>query len=233
MTINPDELAGRLQKVLSQLRSAEHRFVRIAGGVTLLAVSKTRTSEEIRQLAALGQNAFGENYLQEAQQKMDQLQDLALEWHFIGPIQSNKTREIASRFAWVHSVDRLKVAARLSQQRPAGMGPLNICIQINIDDEATKAGCRLEALPELAAAVSALPNLCLRGLMVIPLSQTGLEAQRRPFAATQHALNDLNQQGFVLDTLSMGMSQDLDAAVAEGSTMVRVGTALFGPRVYG
>ena len=200
--------------------------------VLLLAVSKTRSAAELRELANQGQYRFGENYLQEALEKMATLQDLALEWHFIGPIQSNKTRPIAEHFFWVHSVDRLKIAERLSEQRPQPLGPLNICLQVNISGETSKSGVGLNELPELAHQVAVLPRLRLRGLMAIPAPTNEEAEQRRPFRGLRLAMEQLNAQGLQLDTLSMGMSDDLEAAITEGASMVRIGTALFGPRVY-
>lgn len=200
--------------------------------VSLLAVSKTRSADEVRLAAATGQQAFGENYLQEAVDKIAALSDLDLEWHFIGPIQSNKTRPIAENFAWVHSVDRLKIAQRLSDQRPHYAKALNICIQVNISAEAQKAGCSVAELPELARQIAALPKVCLRGLMVIPEATEDMTLLRQRFRETAGLLEQLKAEIPTLDTLSMGMSGDLDAAIAEGSTMVRVGTALFGPRNY-
>ena len=181
-----------------------------------------------------GQRDFGENYLQEALEKIDALQGKGIRWHFIGPIQSNKTRPIAESFDWVHSVDRLKVAQRLSAQRPDSMEPLNICLQVNISKEATKSGILPVELSELAKEVAALPNIRLRGLMAIPASSDNPVQQRQPFAELQQLLNSLQQQlpEQPLDTLSMGMSGDMEAAIQEGSTMVRIGTALFGPRDY-
>jgi hypothetical protein len=230
MTDNLHSLDARLQTVQARIDEALKRYRREPGSVTLLAVSKTRSSAELRALAAAGVRRFGENYLQEALEKIATLQDLALEWHFIGPIQSNKTREIAAHFDWVHSVDRLKIARRLSEQRPAGLPALNICLQVNVSAEQSKSGVSLEELPALARQVAALPRLKLRGLMAIPAPAEGLEAQRLPFARMHQALEQLNAEGLALDTLSMGMSSDLEAAVAEGATLVRIGTALFGPR---
>jgi len=230
MTDNLHPLQQRLQTVTRRIDEAEARFSRAPGSVTLLAVSKTRSSEELRALAELGISRFGENYLQEALEKIAALAELPLEWHFIGPIQSNKTRPIAEHFDWVHSVDRLKVAQRLNEQRPAHLPPLNICLQVNIDAEPSKSGIGLEALPELAAEVAQLPRLRLRGLMAIPAPAEEGEAQRRPFRLLRQTLEQLNADGMGLDTLSMGMSDDLEAAVAEGATLVRIGTALFGPR---
>lgn len=198
--------------------------------VALLAVSKTRSADEIRAAAATGQKAFGENYLQEALEKIESLSDLELEWHFIGPIQSNKTRPIAENFHWVHSVDRLKIAERLSSQRPHYASDLNICIQVNISAEEQKAGCSVEELPMLARAIAALPKIQLRGLMVIPEATDDNALLRQRFRETAQLLEALHREIPSMDTLSMGMSGDLDAAIAEGSTMVRVGTALFGPR---
>ncbi|MBA4503661.1 YggS family pyridoxal phosphate-dependent enzyme [Marinobacterium marinum] len=225
-------LADKYDKVRRQISHACRDCGRAPESVQLLAVSKTRNANEIRQLYACGQAAFGENYLQEALDKIDALQDLPLEWHFIGPIQSNKTRAIAERFDWVHSVDRLKIARRLSEQRPADRLPLNVCLQVNISSEASKSGCSVEELPELARAVDALPGLRLRGLMAIPAAATDPQQQRHTFAQVRTQLETLQSELPQLDTLSMGMSGDLEAAIAEGATLVRVGTALFGPRTY-
>ena len=197
--------------------------------VTLLAVSKTRGADEIAALADQGQRHFGENYLQEALDKMPALADRGLEWHFIGPIQSNKTRAIAEHFDWVHSVDRLKIAQRLSDQRPESLPALNICLQVNISGEDSKSGVTLAELPALAEAVAALPRLQLRGLMAIPAPADSSEQRRVPLAALREAATQLS---LPLDTLSMGMSDDLTEAVQEGATIVRIGTALFGQRQY-
>jgi pyridoxal phosphate enzyme (YggS family) len=198
--------------------------------VSLLAVSKGQSAEAIRAAADCGQRDFGENYIQEALAKMERVGEPGLCWHFIGRIQSNKTRDVAAHFDWVHSVDRVRIASRLSEARPQGRAPLNVCIQVNIDAQPTKAGVAPEALPELAAAVAALPGLCLRGLMAMPAPASDIEAQRRPFRALRECLEELRAAGFPLDTLSMGTTADLRAAVAEGATMVRVGTGVFGPR---
>lgn len=195
----------------------------------LLAVSKTKPAEAVREAHAAGLRDFGENYLQEALAKQAALADLDLTWHFIGPIQSNKTRAIAEHFDWVHSVDRLKVAERLAEQRPADLGPLNICLQVNISGEASKAGCAPADVPALAKAVAALPGLRLRGLMAIPQPSADPAEQNAVFAQVR-ALNEA--LGLGLDTLSMGMSEDLEAAIAQGATWVRIGTALFGARDY-
>lgn len=200
-----------------------------------MAVSKTRTAEMVESAARAGINEFGENYLSEALEKQSQLQHLALTWHFIGPIQSNKTRAIAEQFDWVHSVDRLKIAQRLADQRPAQLAPLNICLQVNISSEDSKSGVSLTQLPELAAAVHALPSLRLRGLMAIPRASADSGEQRAAFTQLAAALRSMTlcaseQQAHWLDTLSMGMSADMDAAIAEGATIVRIGTDIFGPR---
>jgi pyridoxal phosphate enzyme (YggS family) len=204
--------------------------------VQLLAVSKTFPAEAVLEAAACGQRAFGENYLQEGVDKIaavaKALPDTRLEWHFIGPIQSNKTRPIAASFDWVHTVERLKIAQRLSEQRPPELGPLNICLQVNISGEASKSGIPPEELPALAQAVAALPNLRLRGLMAIPEPQDDPELQRVPFARLRELAQDIVKSGIDLDTLSMGMSGDMRAAVLEGATIVRVGSAIFGARHY-
>ena len=223
-------IAENIAKVRERIREAEQACGRPSGGVALLAVSKTKPAAAIREAHAAGLVDFGENYLQEALGKQAELADLALTWHFIGPIQSNKTRPIAEHFHWVHSVDRLKVAERLSAQRPAQLPPLNVCLQVNVSGEASKSGCAPEELPALAAAVAALPNLKLRGLMAIPEPTEDVAAQRAAFARLRELLTALN---LGLDTLSMGMSHDLEAAIAEGATWVRIGTALFGARDYG
>jgi hypothetical protein len=203
-------------------------------GITLLAVSKTCSADAVRQAHAAGQRAFGENYVQEALAKIDALSYLRgqLQWHLIGPLQSNKTRAVAEAFDWVHSVDRLKVAQRLAEQRPAGLPPLQLCLQVNVSGQASKSGVPPTELPALARAVAALPagRVVLRGLMAIPAPAVGLDAQREPHRALRGLLHALNREGHHLDTLSMGMSADLEAAVAEGATLVRVGTALFGAR---
>lgn len=230
MTHNLDNLHARLAAVQDAIMAAAERHGRPVDSVSLLAVSKTQPAEAIRAVAAAGQRRFGENYLQEALAKMAELADLDLEWHFIGPLQSNKTRPVAEHFAWVHSVDRLKLAERLSAQRPATLPPLNVCLQVNISAEASKSGCSVAELPALARAVAALPGLRLRGLMAIPAPASGLEQQCLPFRQLHAALEQLNTGGLNLDTLSMGMSDDLEAAIAEGATLVRVGSAIFGAR---
>lgn len=230
MTDNSDTLPNRLQQVRDRIRKAAETYQRDPGSVDLLAVSKTRLADEIRACAELGQRQFGESYLQEAIDKIEQLADLDLEWHFIGPLQSNKTRPVANHFHWVHSVDRLKIAQRLSEQRDPALPPLNICLQVNVSGESSKSGMGLDELPTLAKVIAQLPNLRIRGLMAIPAPEADFERQRIPFARMRQALERLRQDGHELDTLSMGMSDDIEAAIAEGSTMVRVGTAIFGPR---
>jgi pyridoxal phosphate enzyme (YggS family) len=217
------------RQAVEQAAAAANR----AGCVQLLAVSKTFPAEAVREAYAAGQTAFGENYLQEALDKIETLRDLPLEWHFIGPIQSNKTRPIAEHFAWVHSVDRLKVAERLSAQRPAHLPPLNVCLQVNVSGEESKSGVAPEEVETLAVQVAALPHLKLRGLMSIPAPASGEAAQRLPFARMREIFQYLNRHGMALDTLSMGMSHDYPAAIMEGATIVRIGTAIFGARDYG
>jgi pyridoxal phosphate enzyme (YggS family) len=223
-------LAARWRAVRARLRAAEQQFGREPGSVKLLAVTKAQPVDRIRQLAALGQHVFGENYLQEACPKLDACADIDLEWHFIGALQSNKAADVARRFDWVHTVASPRLARRLAQARPSGRQPLNVCLQINIDDDPGKAGVAPQAAAELAAAVAALPPLRLRGLMTLPAPADTFEAQRRPLRALRLLQEDLRRRGHHLDTLSMGMSGDLEAAVAEGATVVRIGTALFGPR---
>lgn len=199
-------------------------------GVRLLAVSKTWPAEDLREAAVAGQRAFGESYVQEALGKIDALADLGLEWHFIGPLQGNKTRPVANAFSWVHSIDRVRIAQRLSEQRDVHLPPLQVCIQVNVSGEQSKSGASPAALPELARAVSSLPRLTLRGLMTIPEPTPDVAVQRARFASLRRLRDMLNSEGMTLDTLSMGMSDDLEAAIAEGATIVRVGTAIFGSR---
>jgi pyridoxal phosphate enzyme (YggS family) len=222
-------IADNIAQVSSRIRAAALAAQRDEHSVQLLAVSKTKPAEALREAYAAGLRDFGENYLQEALGKQLELADLPLIWHFIGPIQSNKTRAIAEHFAWVHSVDRLKIAQRLSEQRPADLPPLNICIQVNVSGEASKSGCTPADLPALAKAISELPRLNLRGLMAIPEPTDDRAEQDAAFAAVQSLQASLN---LPLDTLSMGMSHDLESAIAQGATWVRIGTALFGARDY-
>ena len=223
-------LADNLSAISARIASAAQAAGRDPASVQLLAVSKTKPASAIREIHAAGVCDFGENYLQEALTKQQALGDLPLIWHFIGPIQSNKTKAIAEHFDWVHSVDRLKIAQRLSEQRPAGLAPLNICLQVNVSGEDSKSGCTPADLPALAKAVAALPNLRLRGLMAIPEPTDDRAAQEAAFATLRQLQEGL---GLGLDTLSMGMSHDLEAAIAQGATWVRIGTALFGARDYG
>ena len=218
-----------LVQVNTQINAFCEQSGRASDSVQLLAVSKTRTADEVARLADQGQRHFGENYLQEALDKIAALQGKELVWHFIGPIQSNKTRDIAAHFDWVHSVDRLKVARRLSEQRPTGLAPLNVCIQVNVDDEDSKSGIPLDAVPALAEQIAALPNLRLRGLMAIPRANSE-DSSRGAFRQLAMTLSQLRNTMPSLDTLSMGMSADFGVAIEEGATIVRVGTALFGPR---
>jgi pyridoxal phosphate enzyme (YggS family) len=222
-------IAENIAKVGMRIREAAQASRRDCASIGLLAVSKTKPASAVREAFAAGIQDFGENYLQEALDKQIELSDLPLTWHFIGPIQSNKTKAIAEHFAWVHSVDRLKIAERLSAQRPAHLPALNICLQVNVSGEASKSGCSPNELAALVHAVTQLPNLCLRGLMTIPEPTDDPGEQRAAFAHLRVLQQGLN---LGLDTLSMGMSHDLAAAIAEGATWVRIGTALFGVRDY-
>ncbi|MGP1676580.1 MAG: YggS family pyridoxal phosphate-dependent enzyme [Burkholderiales bacterium] len=223
-------IASNLQVVRARIAAAARAAGRESGEIALLAVSKTFAAGEVRAAHAAGQREFGENYVQEAMAKIAALSALPLIWHFIGPIQSNKTRAIAEHFDWVHSLDREKIALRLAEARPAGREPLDICLQVNVSGEQSKSGVAPEAVRPLAEAVRALPRLRLRGLMAIPEPDGDTAQQRRGFASLRRLLEQLNAAGFGLDTLSMGMSQDLEAAVMEGATIVRIGTAIFGER---
>ena len=219
-----------LTKITNLIEKTAKIHHRSAQNIQLLAVSKTWSSEQLRPLATAGQHAFGENYLQEALTKIEQLQDLNLTWHFIGPIQSNKTKDIAQHFDWVQSVDRPKIAQRLATQRPAHLPPLNICIQVNIDNEASKSGINETDLLPLAEHIDSLDNLILRGLMIIPSKTDDIEQQRLSFRKAHTLYQHLSTQYPSIDTLSMGMSNDMAIAISEGSTMVRIGSALFGQR---
>lgn len=223
-------IADNIAEVEARIRAAALAVQRDVTSIHLLAVSKTKPAAALREAYAAGVRDFGENYLQEARAKQVELADLPLSWHFIGPIQSNKTREIAEHFSWVHSVDRLKIAQRLSEQRPADLEPLNICIQVNVSGETSKSGCTPQDLPALAAAINALPRLKLRGLMAIPEPTENRAEQDAAFATVRDLQQSLD---LGLDTLSMGMSHDLESAIAQGATWVRIGTALFGARDYG
>jgi pyridoxal phosphate enzyme (YggS family) len=228
------ELAHNLEAVHRRIAEAARAAARDPASIALLAVSKTFPAEDVRAAHAAGQRAFGENYVQEALDKVQALADLrsTLEWHFIGPLQSNKTRPVAEHFDWVHSVDRLKIAQRLAEQRPDGLPPLNVCLQVNVSGEDSKSGVAPAEARALAQAIAALPKLRLRGLMSIPEPAEALEAQRAPHRVLRALFEQLRADGFALDTLSMGMSSDLEAAVLEGATIVRVGTAIFGKRDY-
>jgi pyridoxal phosphate enzyme (YggS family) len=229
-------IAGNMQAVEATITSAIEASGRARGEVQLLAVSKTFPAGAVLEAMAAGQHAFGENYLQEALDKIASVAqaqpDAPVEWHFIGPIQSNKTRPIAGAFAWVHTVERLKIAQRLSEQRPPELGLLNICLQVNISGEASKSGASPDELPALAREVAQLPNLRLRGLMAIPEPTTDAAEQRAAFAGLRALFDALRADGLDLDTLSMGMSGDMAAAIAEGATIVRIGSAIFGARHY-
>jgi PLP dependent protein len=230
-----NKIDDKLNKVTERIARAAQLAARDPKSVHLIAVSKMQSTAAVAEAYAWGQRLFGENYLQEALAKQQELKELDdkyedIEWHFIGPIQSNKTRAIAEHFAWVHSVDRLSIAERLNKQRPEHLSPLNICVQVNIDDEDTKSGVAPAQLSELVAAIKTLPRLRLRGLMAIPKATDDTQQQEAAFAKVAALQTDLNKQGFALDVLSMGMSNDLAAAIAQGATHVRVGTDIFGAR---
>jgi pyridoxal phosphate enzyme (YggS family) len=230
MLISPQNSMLHVNHVRSRIHQAATAAGRDPAAVTLVAVTKAQTAETIREAATAGVTDFGENYLQEALAKMDRLADLTLRWHFIGGIQSNKTRAIAERFDWVHSIDRFSIARRLSEQRPFHAPPLNLCIQVELVPEPNKGGVAPGEVGRLAAAAAELPRVCLRGLMCVPPPQPGAAAERAVFARLRLLLEELNAGGHKLDTLSMGMSGDFESAIAEGATVVRIGTALFGAR---
>jgi pyridoxal phosphate enzyme (YggS family) len=219
-----------IAKVLEQVRVAAEKYQRDVDGITIMAVSKTQPAEAVRAAAAAGLRDFGENYLQEALDKITALEDLELTWHFIGPIQSNKTRPIATHFDWVHSVDRGKILRRLNEQRDSALPPLNICLQVNVSGEASKSGLEPGQLPELAALAEELPRLRLRGLMAIPAPSTDFDTQLAACSLLADLFASTREAHPQLDTLSVGMSADMQAAIAAGSTMLRIGTAIFGPR---
>ncbi len=223
-------IAENLQHIQKSIARLGDKYHRSPDSIQLLAVSKTKPVEFIRTAFEAGQTRFGENYLQEALSKMHSLEDLSIEWHFIGAIQSRKTRELAEHFDWVHSVDRFKIAQRLNQQRPAGLAPLNICLQVNISKEDAKSGLSIDEVEPIVDKIAPLPNLCLRGLMTIPAQSDRLDEQRDTFAHMRLMLQTLQKKHPTLDTLSMGMSGDMEAAIAEGSTLLRIGTAIFGAR---
>ncbi len=223
-------LSAKLQAVLARIASAARQYGRDPGDVRLLAVSKTWPAACVREVALAGQTAFGESFVREGLDKVEALALLGLDWHFIGAVQSNKTRLLAENFNWVHSVDRLRIAERLSEQRPASLPPLSVCLQVNVSGEASKGGVSPAAALALAQAVAVLPNLRLRGLMTVPERSDVFLEQRRPFRMLRQLSEQLQADGLALDTLSMGMSHDLEAAIAEGASVVRVGTAIFGER---
>jgi len=225
------DVAHNLAAVRARIAAAAARAGRNPASIRLLAVSKTQPAAAVTAAWEAGQRDFGENYLQDAAPKLDALADREIHWHFIGQLQSNKTRVIAERFHWVHALDREGIARRLSEQRPAALPPLEVCIQVNVSGEASKGGVAPERLPALAEAVAALPRLRLRGLMSIPAESEGEAAQRAPHHRLRELLETLQARGLALDTLSMGMTGDLEAAVLEGSTLLRIGTAIFGPRI--
>lgn len=225
-------IVSNMQAVRHALEQAAQQAGRPAQDIVLMAVSKTFPAASVREAYAAGQRVFGESYVQEALDKIAALHDLSIEWHFIGPIQSNKTRAIAENFSWVHGIDRLKIAGRLSAQRPPHLPPLNVCIQVNVSGEHSKSGVAPGDVMQLAQQVARLPQIRLRGLMAIPAPAASMEVQRKPFALLRELQQQLNAQGMVLDTLSMGMSQDMAAAILEGATIVRVGSAIFGERDY-
>jgi pyridoxal phosphate enzyme (YggS family) len=228
-----DTIENRLQAVKSRIAAAARCAARDPRDIVLVAVSKSFPAADIRAAHAAGQRDFGENQVQEALGKLAELGGRDLVWHFIGPLQSNKTRPVAERFDWVHSIDRLRIAERLAAQRPAALPPLQVCVQVNVSGEASKSGVAPDEAPALARAVAGLPRLRLRGLMTIPEPTSDTALQRRRFTALRELQQQLVQEGLALDTLSMGMSDDLEAAVAAGATMVRVGSAIFGPRAQG
>jgi PLP dependent protein len=227
-------LHSRHASLISKIHAATVACKRPRGSVQLLAVSKTFPAEDVISLAECGQIAFGENYVQEAIEKIAlcaaRRPDLALEWHFIGPIQSNKTKPIAENFNWVHSIEREKIAVRLNEQRPANLGPLNVCIQVNVSGESSKSGCSIEEVLLIAQAIAKLPKLQLRGIMAIPEATEDLDALTHQFSVARQALAMLQKAGYEVNTLSMGMSSDLALAITQGSTIVRIGSALFGSR---
>ena len=224
------DIGAALNALRARIGEIERRYRREPGSVTLLAVSKTKPAQAVRAAVAAGQGAFGENHLQDAMTKVDALGGQGVSWHFIGAVQSNKTRPIAAHFDWVHSIERARIATRLSAQRPTGRGPLDVCIEVDVSGEDTKSGVPPSEVEPLARLIRELPGLRLRGLMAIPRPAEDFEAQRIPFRQLREILDDLNAKGFGLDTLSMGMTGDLEAAIAEGATIVRIGTAIFGPR---
>ncbi len=223
-------ITDNINIINTKIRELEQQYNRTPCSVKLLVVSKTRSIADIEKAIAAGQKSFGENHVQEAIAKIQALPE-NIEWHFIGPIQANKTRAITEHFSWVHSIDRLKIAQRLNDQRSENLPPLNICIEINVSEETTKSGINFTELPKFASQISKLPHLKLRGLMAIPEPTDDIATQRANFHKVATAFHDLQNAGFNIDTLSMGMSDDYEAAIAEGATIIRLGTAIFGPRI--
>lgn len=223
-------IAQSLEEIRNRITILEERYGRAPGSVRLLAVSKTKPPEAVLEAYRAGQRDFGENQLQDALPKLDALAGRDVIWHFVGPVQSNKTRPVSARFDWVHSVDRAKIARRLSEQRPHDLPPLEVCVQVNVSGEPSKSGVAPAEAPALAELVAGLPRLELRGLMTLPRLCHDFEEQRRPFRALRELLEELRRRGLELDTLSMGMTSDMEAAIAEGATIVRIGTAIFGAR---
>ena len=228
--VSQNTIAHNLEDVREKITHFEEKYARKIGSVQLLAVSKTRPIEDIRTSFSENQHNFGENYLQDALSKIENTPELSINWHFIGSIQSNKTRQVAENFQWVHTVDRLKIAQRLSEQRNTDLPPLNICIQVNVSKEKNKSGVNIKDAFSLAKEIYQLPNIRLRGLMAIPAVTDDFDTQRQAFRLLHELQDEIRDQGIELDTLSMGMSNDMEAAIAEGSTMVRIGTAIFGAR---
>jgi pyridoxal phosphate enzyme (YggS family) len=228
--MNELQLSNNIAKLFERVRRSAEKSQFSAGNVKVVAISKTRSATDIRAAHACGLSDFGENYLQEALPKINALQDLPLVWHFVGPIQSNKTAAIAAHFDWVHSVDRPKVARRLSEQRPEQLSPLQVCLQVNISGEDSKSGVSLEALPQLVGTVLELPRLKLRGLMAMPAADADSREQQQAFRQMREAQEQMRALVPDVDTLSMGMSDDLEVAILEGATLIRIGTAIFGPR---
>ena len=229
--VSQNTIAHNIKAIKEQISHFEQKYARKAGSVQLLAVSKTRPIDDIHASFAADQYHFGENYLQDALTKIESIHEETIKWHFIGPIQSNKTRQIAENFHWVHTIDRLKIARRLSDQRSSNLEPLNVCIQVNISNEDNKSGVHIDEVATLAKEISQLPHIKLRGLMTIPAATNDTAAQHHVFQSLRELKNEISSNGIELDTLSMGMSNDMEAAIAEGSTIVRIGTAIFGQRI--
>lgn len=228
--VSQNTIAHNIKAIRTQIKEIAQKYARQPDSVQLLAVSKTRPIEDVQAAFTENQHHFGENYLQDALSKIENISESAIEWHFIGPIQSNKTRQIAENFNWVHTIDRFKIAQRLSDQRSPAQKPLNLCIQVNVSGESSKSGIHIEDTLTLAKYISLLPNIHLRGLMTIPAATNDFELQKQSFRLLRELKDEIQSQGIELDTLSMGMSNDMEAAIAEGSTIVRIGTAIFGAR---